>query len=137
MYSPKCILVVYLTLGPTTITTDNTEVGIIDIAITTKKKANETSSYLLTCHTDDTTCCRGSDIGSTGTKGKWTYPNGTKVPGFSAKNNFFAVRTAPRQISLARTEGVMLPPLSPNGSFCCTVPTTGGVMMTLCANLGE
>ena len=51
-----------------------------------------------------------------------------------AGQQFYFVRGAPQVIRLARREGNNF--LTPTGSYCCTVPTTGGDK-TLCANLGE
>ena len=58
-------LTVYLSLGSTHITTNNTEVLIIDIG-------EDASDHLpsLTCHTDLTECCRNSDTGGQGGRGE-------------------------------------------------------------------
>ncbi len=52
----------------------------------------------------------------------------------NAGDQFYIVRNGPQVINLNRRQGNN--PLTPTGSYCCTVPTTGGEM-TLCANLGE
>ncbi len=51
----------------------------------------------------------------------------------TAGQQFYIVRGAPQHIRLNRRESNN--PLTPTGSYCCTVPTTGGEM-TLCVNLG-
>ncbi len=73
-----------------------------------------------------------------GALGQWTDPDGSEIlrngPSEDAGDQFYIVRNAPQVIRLARRETKN--PLTPTGSYCCTVPTTGGDM-TLCANLGE
>ncbi len=93
----------------------------------------------LTCLTDLTTCCRNmADNNGNGALGQWTYPDGSVVlnngDAVAAGDGFYFVRNDAQLIRLARRE--INNPLSPTGSYCCTVPTTGGDM-TLCANLGE
>ncbi len=53
----------------------------------------------------------------------------------NAGDQFYILRGAPQVIRLARRQANN--PLTPTGSYCCTVPTGGGGEMTLCANLGE
>ena len=126
-------IVVYLSLGSTNITTNNTEVLITDIG-------EDASSDLprLTCHTDLTTCCRNNDTGGQGGIGEWYYPNGMAVKNFNASDTagekFYRVRNAPQVIRLSRR--VDYDPLSPTGSYCCMIPTSGG-NMTFCVNIGE
>ena len=66
------------------------------------------------------------------------YPDGSVILWNSASatagQQFYVLRKAPQVIRLARREANN--PVTPTGSYCCTVPTTGGDM-TLCANLGE
>ena len=74
-----------------------------------------------------------------GALGQWTYPDGSVIlrngPSATAGQQFYINRNGLRQIiGLNRREANN--PLTPTGSYCCTVPTTGGDM-TLCANLGE
>ena len=93
----------------------------------------------LTCHTDLHTCCRSNgDNNGNGALGQWTYPNGSVLlnngASMTAGQQFYMVRNDPQLIRLARRR--VNNPLSPTGSYCCTVPTTGGDM-TLCAILGE
>ncbi|XP_064386375.1 sushi, von Willebrand factor type A, EGF and pentraxin domain-containing protein 1-like isoform X2 [Halichondria panicea] len=122
---------VYLTLGSgPRITTDNTEILITDIG-------EDGGLPSLTCHTDLTTCCRSkADNNGMGTLGQWTYPDGSVVlqegGSATAGQQFYILRGAPQVIRLARREATN--PVPPTGSYCCTVPTTGGDM-TLCANL--
>ena len=127
------VLTVYLSLGPTNINTNNTEVLITDIG-------EDGSGGLpsLTCHTDLTTCCRDSDTGGQGGRGEWYYPDGRMVPSQVAWELLYKVRNAPQVIRLARRDrlSIYTPILSPTGSYCCVIPTTEGVM-TFCANIGE
>ena len=126
---------VSLTLGSgPVITTNNTE-----ILITTIGQDHCGSRPSLTCHTDITTCCRSNaDNNGMGSLGWWTYPDRSVILGnidsATAGQQFFFLRNEPQIIRLARRDNVN--PLTPTGSYCCTVPTTGGDM-TLCANLGE
>ncbi len=70
--------------------------------------------------------------------GQWTYPDGSVIlnnAGSTADGQqWYIIRNDAQLIRLARRENAN--PLTPTGSYCCTVPTTGGEM-TLCANLGE
>ncbi|XP_064386214.1 sushi, von Willebrand factor type A, EGF and pentraxin domain-containing protein 1-like [Halichondria panicea] len=123
---------VYLTLGSgPSITTDNTEIPINTIG-------EDATSGLpsLTCHTDLTTCCRSSDNNDNGALGQWTYPDGSVVlqkgGSATAGQQFYINRNGPQIIRLNRREANN--PITPTGSYCCTVLTTGGDM-TLCANL--
>ncbi len=121
---------VSLSLGytGTRITTDNTEIFITDIG------EGEDVPTRLTCHTDLTECCRGGDHSGSGGLGHWTYPDGSVIPNNAGGQDFFINRDAPQVIHLNSRENRHL--LSPTGSYCCTVPTTGGDM-TLCVNMGE
>ncbi len=129
--------VVYFTLGSgSIITTNNTEINITDIG-------EDTTGGLpsLTCHTDSPTCCRSvADNNYMGGLGQWTYPNGSmllnKMDSLNAGQQFYFRRNAAQLIRLNRRKNATMNPLSPTGSYCCTVPTTGR-NMTLCANLGE
>ena len=84
-------------------------------------------------------CCTPSETIMAKGIGNWRYPNGTHVPGGSGSNSasrpFVSLRNV-QSIKLVRRESVNPPPLSPTGSYCCTIPTTGGEMI-FCANLGE
>ncbi len=70
--------------------------------------------------------------------GQWAFPDGSLLlnnkDSADAGQQFYRLRNEPQLIRLARRQNVN--PLTPTGSYCCTVPTTGGEM-TLCANLGE
>ncbi len=93
----------------------------------------------LTCHTDLTACCRSAvENNNMGGLGQWTYPDGSVLlnnpNSMTAGQQFYSIRNAPQVVRLSRREGNN--PLTPTGTYCCTVPTTGGEM-TLCANLGE
>ena len=67
-------LIVYLSLGSTNITTNNTEVLITEIG-----EDGLGGLSRLTCHIDLTECCRNSDTGGQGGRGQWYYPDGTMV----------------------------------------------------------
>ncbi len=127
---------VYLTLGllRPSITTNNMEIYITDIG--------EDTFYglpPLICHTDLTNCCRSAaENNGNGGLGQWTFPDGSVIlgngPSATAGQQFYINRNGPQIIKLSRREANN--PLTPTGSYCCTVPTTGGEM-TLCANLSE
>ncbi len=124
---------VYLTLGSgPSITTNNVEIPITTIG-------EDGGLPSLTCHTDLTACCRSAvENNNMGGLGQWTYPDGSVIlnnPNSAADGQqFFVLRNDAQVIRLARRDGNN--PLTPTGTYCCTVPTTGGEM-TLCANLGE
>ncbi len=119
---------VYLSLGSTIITTNNTEILITSIG--------DGGLPSLTCHTDLTACCRRSDTMAEYPIGDWHFPNGDAIPvgQTTAPNVSFYVGRNKQVVRLRRR--VSIEPLSPTGSYCCTVPTIEGEM-TLCANLGE
>ena len=127
-------LIVYLSLGPTIITTNNTEVLISGIG-----EDSTTNIPTLICHTDLTACCRNSDTGGLGGRGAWYYPDGEIVKNnagsLAAGEGFYFVRNAPQLIRLARRDGGN--PLEPTGSYCCVIPVIGDQDMTFCANIGE
>ena len=128
---------VYLSLGSTNITINNTEILITDIG-------EDVPGGLpsLTCHTDLTECCRNQDTGGQGGRGEWYYPDGRMVQNnadsAAAGEGFYGVRNAPQLIRLARRSASQqfTSALSPTGTYCCVIPTTGGEM-TFCANLGN
>ncbi len=126
--------IVYLTLGSgPSITTDNTEILITSIG-----EDADGGLPPLICHTDGV-CCRSIfENNGNGGLGQWTYPDGSVILGNGASatagDQFYTNRNGPQLITLNRREANN--PLTPTGSYCCTVPTTGGEM-TLCANLGE
>ncbi len=126
-----CLYTVYLTLGSgPVITTDNT-----NILITTIGEDAFGGLPSLTCYTDLTACCRSVvDNNGNGGLGQWTYPDGSVVPKNGGGQQFYINRSGPQVIILNRRD--YNNPLTPTGSYCCTVPTTGGDM-TLCANLGK
>ena len=123
--------VVYLSLGSTIITTNNTKILITDIGV----DAPFGGLPSLTCHTDLRACCRNSDTGGQGGRGAWYYPDGREVQNFAgstaAGDGFYKVRNAPRVIRLARRTKS-----APVGSYCCVIPTTKGVE-TFCALLSK
>ena len=95
--------------------------------------------FSLTCHTDLTECCRGKDTGGQGGRGEWYYPDGRVVQNNAGSSYageiFYRVRNAPQVVILARRDSIRPIVLSPTGSYCCVIPTTGGEM-TFCANIG-
>ena len=121
---------VYFTLDPFIID-DNADVPIGDIG-----EDSQGGKSSLTCHTDLSTCCRNSDSNGMGGRGLWTYPDGSLLQNnansVAAGEGFYFVRNGPQLIRLRRKSNVF----TPLGSYCCTVPTTGGDM-TRCVNLGE
>ena len=139
VYVHACIIVtlctVYLSLGSTIITTNNAEILITDIG-----EGATGHPPTLTCHTDLIECCRNGDTGGQGGMGEWYYPNGSVVQNnagsIAAGGGFYRVRDAPQVVRLARRDSVMPPVLSPIGSFCCKIPTSGEEMI-FCANIGR
>ncbi len=121
----------YLSLGSTNITTNNTEILITDIGDDFRD-----GRHSLICHTDLVACCRRSETMAKGI-GDWRYPNEDRVPGGSTSSqSFFSLRSF-QFIKLARREGIFFSPLSPTGCYCCIIPITNERKMTFCANLGE
>ncbi len=127
----------YLSLGSTNITTNNTEILITSIG-----DDAEGGLPSLTCHTDLTQCCR-SVVDNNGDLGQWTQPNGSVVLNntMSQANGYtlYIVRNASQVIKLARRRNLTTTfkfPFSQTGSYCCTIPTIQQDM-SLCANLGE
>ena len=127
----SCVLTVYLSLGPTNITTNNTEVLITDIG-----EDAEGGPPSLTCHTGLTACCRNSDTGGQGGTGEWYYPDGRVVQNnansTAAGEGFYRVRNAPQVIRLARIYSSVLG--SPTGYYCCVI-SRNREQMTFCANI--
>ncbi|XP_064386678.1 E-selectin-like [Halichondria panicea] len=119
---------VYLSLGSTNITTNNTEIPITDIG-----EDVGIGRPSLICHTDLVACCTPSETMARGI-GFWHYPNGDRVPGGSGASRPFVSFRDVQSIKLARRESINPPPLSPTGSYCCIIPTNGGEM-TFCASL--
>ena len=107
---------VYLSLGSTNITTNNTEIPITDIGDDVRD-----SCPSLICHTDLVACCTPDETMAKGL-GHWFSPNGNRVPGGSGSNSasqpFVSMRNV-QSIELVRRESVNPPPLSPTGSYCC------------------
>ena len=57
------------------------------------------------------------------------------IPNNGGGQQFYINRSGPQLINLNRRQAIN--PLTPTGSYCCTVPTSAEVEMTFCANLGE
>ena len=133
LFSPKEALfnLVYLSLGSTNITTNNTKVLITDIG-----EDGPDGLPTLTCHTDLTACCRNRDTKSQGGLGEWYYPDRSVVlnnaDAEAAHEGFYRVRNAAQVVRLARRIAGATPALEPTGSYCCVIPSTKG-KMTLCA----
>ena len=131
---------VYLSLGSTTITVNNTEIIMDSIGEDFNRLygfgQHIVGAPSLICHTDLTACCRGIDTGGQGPLGEWHYPDGRVVPNQAAGEDFYRVRNAPQLIRLARRDTVRIPTVKPTGSYCCVIPTTGG-KMTFCASVGK
>ncbi len=128
---------VYLSLGSTNITTNNTEILITGIG---EDAVGGLPSLI--CHTDLTQCCR-SEAENNRDLGQWTEPDGNVVlkntESQAAGYTLYIVRNAPQVIKLARRRNLTTTfnlPFNPTGSYCCTIPTTQQDM-TFCANLGE
>ncbi len=124
---------VYLSLGSTNITTNDTEILITSIG------DDGIGRPSLICHTDLVACCTPNQTMAKGL-GLWRNPNGARVPGISGGSNsasrpFVSSRNV-QSIKLVRRDSVNSPPLSPTGSYCCIIPTNE-TEMTFCANLGE
>ena len=82
----------------------------------------------LTCHTDDTNCCREADSRVVGGVGAWHYPNGSVV---QASGDFYITRDGPMVVNLNRRNDVM----GPTGLYCCVVPTSAYGYHTRCVDL--
>ncbi len=120
--------------GPV-ITINNTEILITDIG-----EGAGGGLPSLTCNTIYTNCCRNfAENNGMGPLGQWTYPNGNVILQNSGSTNagqqFYITRNAAQIIRLSRRQDNN--PLTPTGSYCCTVPTSAGIEMTFCVNLGE
>ena len=122
---------IFLSLGSTNITINNTEVLITDIG---EDAPNGLPS--LTCHTDLTACCRNRETGGQGGRGGWYYPDGSPLKNSAGAllsgDGFYRVRNAPQVVRLARRDNIN--PLFPIGIYCCVIPTTVGEQ-TFCANI--
>ncbi|XP_064386142.1 mucin-2-like isoform X2 [Halichondria panicea] len=120
---------IWFTLGSTNITTNNTEILITDIG-----EGADGGLPSLTCHTVYTGCCRSfAENNGQGGLGQWTYPDGSVIPNNGGGQQFYINRSGPQLINLNRRQAIN--PLTPTGSYCCTVPTSAEVEMTFCANL--
>ncbi len=115
------------------ITTNNTEILITDIGEDAPGGLPQ-----LICNTNGACCRSFADNNGNGPLGQWTYPDGSVILNNGASGDagqqFYVSRNSGQVIRLARRQANN--PVTPIGSYCCTVPTTLGEM-TLCANLGE
>ena len=83
-----------------------------------------TDGGALECHTDDTTCCRGTDNPDGTGRGEWYYPDGTVVPPPGGGTGYYRTRDH-MVIRLNRISGVESP-----GAFWCVLPGNEGVTIT-------
>ncbi len=114
----------FLSLQGISYTTNNSNILVTRIGST-----NDTS---LICHTNSTTCCRGIHNPEGSNRfGEWVFPNGTSITQNSVTGSgFYSVRNL-QAVRLYR-QGVIQTPL---GTYCCSIPDSGGEIRTLCANL--
>ena len=75
----------------------------------------------LLCMTNLTTCCRNA---TSGAKGNWYFPNGSKVFGTNAQWNFFRSR-GQRVVYLNRRSGGV------DGIYHCEIPDSMNVTQTI------
>ena len=68
-----------------------------------------------------------ADNNGQGRLGQWTYPDGSVLLGnaasYHAGQQFYVNRNSGQIIGLNRREAYN--PLTPTGSYCCTIPTSG------------
>ena len=74
----------------------------------------EREEEALICRTDLTGCCSNLSLGH------WFYPNRSEVPASDSGNSIYRDRGDAGQVFLRRHNV-----LSPLGTYCCEVPTTG------------
>ena len=120
-----CILdqSVFLSLGHTEYFVNNTQIIVTDIG--------STDSTTLNCHTDSTTCCRGTHNpkGYNGF-GEWVFPDGSRIAQNSITGDGFYWIRGYQTIILYRQGNIQ----APLGSYCCRIPDSYGANKTFCAN---
>lgn len=97
--------------------------------------SNNPDVAALQCVTDLTPCCR-QEGNSKMAMGEWYFPDGTQVPGDEVPGTgFFRTRGSnDGTISMFRTDVRVL---SPVGMYCCEIPDSNGVNVTLCADISK
>ena len=93
-----------------------------------------TDGGALECHTDDTTCCRGTEIPDGTGRGEWYFPNGTVVPPSGSGTGFYRTRDH-MVIRLNRIEEADTP--MQTGVYRCVIPGAGGVSLTRYVTLSQ
>ena len=79
----------------------------------------------LRCMTNQTACCRSSDIGGNMfVLGNWFFPNGSRVSSLCNQWDFYRTR-GHMVVRLHRRRGGM------EGIYCCEIPDTFGLIQTL------
>ena len=78
-------------------------------------------NHALLCITNQTTCCRNT---TSGAKGNWYFPNGTKVDGPTVDRNFFRDR-GQRVVKLNPRRG------GEEGIYRCEIPDSMDVSQTM------
>ena len=101
--------------------------SVIDIHLVGEgfEGAQITDGGALECHTDDTTCCRGTDNPNGTGRGEWYYPNGTVVPPPSVNGTGFYRTRDHMVIRLNRLPRSLFRSLF--GVYRCEIPGSGGV----------
>ena len=116
---------VFLSLQGVAYTTNNSKILLTRIGTT-----NDTS---LSCYTNSTTCCRGVDnIRGYKGFGEWLFPNGESiVRKKSVTGDGFYYARFHQVVRLYRQGDIQ----TPQGTYCCRIPDSGGVLKTFCANI--
>ena len=92
----------------------------------------QTESGALECHTDDLSCCEGTDNPNATGRGEWYYPDGTIVPPLDNDVDGFYRTRNHTVIRLNRGGNT----LSPTGIYRCDIPGAGGIIITRYIQLG-
>ncbi len=95
-------------------------------------RIGSTVDTALTCHTNSTTCCRGtSDTNAGPGLGEWFFPNETEiVRRRNASDNMFYWVRGYQAVRLFH-QGDFSDSL---GSYCCIIPDNSGVDEKICVN---
>ena len=110
---------------------NNSVIKISDIG------TEQTLSSPLVCLTDFRPCCRAKYSKDQPIVGGWQYPNGSVVPGRNEGGMYGFFRTRGENdgtVNLYRGKSGITGPF---GRYCCEIPDTSNVFVTLCANLGK
>ena len=87
-----------------------------------------TAGGALECHTDDTTCCRGTDNSNGYDKGEWFFPNGTKINRVLSLFYYITRGHMVIKLNIARNGSSSMP--SVPGTYQCKIPNANGVIIT-------